>query len=277
MALHRRRCPPRPVATVAVFVCMFLFTPGPAAAQFANQWFATSGAKDAGPSLGSGQQGFFTLESANKWFQQITDPLVFGGGLSGRRPRAASSIPSANPFGWQQTRDGPNLFANRGGRGGGADFNPKDLEKMTDPLTGDQFQAFLDAVAADLDSAAITSAALNLASGIVYTVSGALATASVGLSIVTAVPVFFFGLFNLEVSAIAFLQGLQADYGSGQLSEQLITELGKINAAKEKIKSGEFIKDMTEALTQLREVRTMLKDIRTSSPLGQQWRKVMGR
>eukprot|EP00198_Chlamydomonas_reinhardtii_P001446 XP_001690782.1 predicted protein [Chlamydomonas reinhardtii] len=112
---------------------------------------------------------------------------------------------------------------------------------------------------ANLDAASITSAALNTVSGIVYTVSGALSTASVGLSLTTAVPLLFFGLFNLEVSTVAFLQGM--------FTMELIRVLQSADQLRQRIRSGALISELEAQLQRVRQVRAMLRSIRRDSPL----------
>ncbi|KXZ48116.1 hypothetical protein GPECTOR_30g212 [Gonium pectorale] len=156
----------------------------------------------------------------------------------------------------------------RGGRGGGSGgFDPNELKELTEPATGEQFQSYLDAVADNIEAASITAAVLNLASGIVYTVSGALGTASVGLSLTTAIPVFFFGLFNLEVQAITFLEGLRSDY-QGTFTAELISVLGRVDALRQRIRNGTLVTDLEASANRLAEVRTLLQGLRTGSPLG---------
>ncbi|PNW74989.1 hypothetical protein CHLRE_12g501350v5 [Chlamydomonas reinhardtii] len=137
---------------------------------------------------------------------------------------------------------------------------------VKEPLSGQDFQDFLDSISANLDAASITSAALNTVSGIVYTVSGALSTASVGLSLTTAVPLLFFGLFNLEVSTVAFLQGLRSDY-QGMFTMELIRVLQSADQLRQRIRSGALISELEAQLQRVRQVRAMLRSIRRDSPL----------
>ncbi|GLC54970.1 hypothetical protein PLESTB_000926100 [Pleodorina starrii] len=207
--------------------------------------------------------------------QQFTDPLLFGAaaGAAGAG-RAAGDGPFAGA-GRARSSGGPffgfggfgSMFGGAGGGGasfrggpaGAASIDPESLRGSTDPLTGPEFQAFIDAITANVDAASITSQLLNLASGIVYTVSGALGTVSVSLSLVPAIPAFFFGLFNLE--------GLRENF-QGLFLDEIIDVLARINALRQRIRSGAFIQQLEEQLKQVQTVRAMLRDLRENNPIG---------
>ncbi|KAG2445774.1 hypothetical protein HXX76_000378 [Chlamydomonas incerta] len=218
-----------------------------------STWSAASGG--ATPTPGSaGQQPDLqplTLDSLQSTFNGFQDQLLFqnlGSPFTGPSGfKTASQPPPSSP-------QPPGVRASQ--------FD----KAVKEPLTGQEFQDFLDSIAANLDAASITSAALNLASGIVYTVSGALSTASVGLSLTTAVPLFFFGLFNLEVASVAFLQGLQSDY-QGLLTTELIRILQSADQLRQRIRSGALISELEAQLDRVRQVRAMLRSIRRDSPL----------
>ncbi|EFJ50861.1 hypothetical protein VOLCADRAFT_88213 [Volvox carteri f. nagariensis] len=250
-----------------------------------------------------------TLQGAMDHLRQFTDPLIFGGDVRGsgggfRRSGSGHATDGGSSgvgvggsgggpfFGFGGFRNSGgfgglgSLGAFRGGRvgpvggprGGSLDFDPDSLRKSTEPLTGDEFQKFLDTISANVNSAAITSAAFNLASGTVYTVSGALSTASVALSLVPAIPNLFFGLFNLEVQAVSFLQDLQDNF-QGLFLDELTNVLASVNALRERIRSGKsprracekhtrrFIQMLETQLEQIRTVRALLKDLQENNPI----------
>ncbi|KAG2451430.1 hypothetical protein HYH02_004029 [Chlamydomonas schloesseri] len=200
-----------------------------------------------------------TLDSLQGTFSSLQDQLLFH----------STGSPFTGPAAFKSALQQPTGPAAPppGSMGSPPGVRPSQFDKaVKEPLTGQEFQDFLDSVSANLDAASITSAALNLASGIVYTISGALSTASVGLSLTTAVPLLFFGLFNLEVASVAFLQGLQSDY-QGLLTTELIRILQSADQLRQRIRSGVLISELEAQLERVRQVRAMLRSIRRDSPL----------
>ncbi|GIL47272.1 hypothetical protein Vafri_4133 [Volvox africanus] len=265
-----------------VILCLLMLRPTPSSAQFTFNLL--DDLVNNGPRRGGFRNGTFRLRlgDAMDHMRQFTDPLLFGSGgaASGRSGDSSSDGSGSGSRGGGGPYFGFEGFGRAGGwggfggprggpgpgPGGGGAFQEDSLKKVTEPLTGNEFQAYMDSIMANTDAAAIASAVLNLASAVVYTVSGALATASVGLSIIPAIPNFFFGLFNLEVQAVSFLQGLQENF-QGLFLDELTNVLARINALRERIRSGAFIQQLEQQLQQIQTVRAMLRDLRENHPI----------
>lgn len=89
-----------------------------------------------------------------------------------------------------------------------------------------------------MNAAAISSAVINTASGVLYTVSGALSIGSVAITAATALPLLAAGITSLGLNAAAFGNTLAGSYTPDVLAGRLSDALSSVNDFRSRVRSG---------------------------------------